>query len=62
MVDFVVNVMKSTTVAVLNPLFLSSCNIGKNEAEKFERVRGLKALVSVNRVLWYRCVQLFQFN
>ena len=37
-------------VVVLNPLFSSCCKIGKREAGKFERARGLKALASVLRV------------
>ena len=40
-------------VVVLNPLFSSCCKIGKREAGKFERARGLNALASVNRVPWF---------
>ena len=42
-------------VVVLNPLFSSCCKIGKREAGKFERARGLKALASV---LWDSWVQV----
>ena len=41
-------------VVVLNPLFSSCCKIGKREAGKFERARGLKALASVLWDSWSR--------
>ena len=45
-------------VVVLNHILLSCCKIGKREAGKFERVRGLNALASVNRVPWDIQLQL----